>query len=215
MKRLEASSEVRTLKAIRRRSGWDELAATTQELEEVEAEPAQVPYDRKHATAEQARLNKLIDERAQLLADRPDAGRVAAAKARLDGFARPSERDRSMTRRPRSRSSRATSRRCSNSSPLRRRNSHTMRRTSARSRPEDRHALSRRRKPYGDEYGEILNGYRRRIAASEKRLPTLQAECQRLQKQLDEARETHGAARRAADTLKQSTEHQTLPQRRA
>ena len=61
------------------------------------------------------------------------------------------------------------------------------------------------RKPYGDEYGEILNGYRRRIAASEKRLPTLQAECQRLQKQLDEARETHGAARRAADTLKQSS----------
>jgi exonuclease SbcC len=89
MKRLEKlAPEARTLKATEKTLGlWDELAAATQELEEVEAELAQLPYDRKQAAAEQARLNKLIDERAQLLADRPDvAGRVAGAKARVDGL---------------------------------------------------------------------------------------------------------------------------------
>jgi exonuclease SbcC len=209
LNRLEKlAPEVRTLKATEKTLGlWDELAAATQELEEVEAELAQLPYDRKQATAEQGRLSKLIDERTQLLADRPDvAGRVAAAKARLDGL-RAAERAGSVD------DAKAAVKKLEGDLTQ-------VQQQLAVTKAELAHDKAHVgevetggpdtpcpvcRKPYGDEYGEILNGYRTRIAASEKRLPTLQAECQRLQKQLDEAREAHGAARRAADTLKESS----------
>ncbi len=209
LKRLEKlAPEVRTLKATEKTLGlWDELAAATQELEEVEAELAQLPYDRKQATAEEGRLNKLIDERAQLLADRPDvAGRVAAAKARLDGL-RAAERAGSVD------DAKAAVKKLEGDLTQ---VQQQLAVTKADLAHDEAHVGEVEtggpdtpcpvcRKPYGDEYGEILNGYRTRIAASEKRLPTLQAECQRLQKQLDEAREAHGAARRAADALKESS----------
>jgi exonuclease SbcC len=209
LKRLEKlAPEVRTLKATEKTLGlWDELAAATQELEGVEAELAQLPYDRRHASGEQGRLSKLIDERAQLLADRPDvAGRVAAAKARLDGL-RAAQRAGSVDD-----AKTAVKKLEGDLTQVQQQ----LAVTKAELAHDEAHVGEVEtggpdtpcpvcRKPYGDEYGEILNGYRTRIAASEKRLPTLQAECQRLQKQLDRARETHAAARRAADTLKQSS----------
>lgn len=208
LKRLEKlAPEVRTLKAAEKTLGlWDELASATQELEEVEAELAQVRYDREQATAEQARLNKLIDARAHLLADRPDvAGRVAAAKARLDAL-RAAERAGSVD------DGKATVKKLEGDL------AQVQQQLAVRKADleHDRAHVGEVeiggpdtpcpvcRKPYGDEYSEILDGYRTRIATNEKRLPTLEAECQRLQTHLDEARETHGAARRAADTLKES-----------
>jgi exonuclease SbcC len=200
--------KVRTRKATEKTLGlWDDLAAATQELEEVEEELAQLPYDRKQATAEQSRLSKLIDERAQLLAHRPNvAGRVAAAKARLEGL-RAAKRAGSVDD-----AKAAVKKLEADVTQVQQQ----VAVTKAELAHDEAHVGEVEtggpytpcpvcRKPYGDEYGEILNGYRTRIAASETRLPALQAECQRLQKRLHQARETYAAARQAADMLKQTS----------
>ena len=57
------------------------------------------------------------------------------------------------------------------------------------------------RKPYGDEYDEILAGHRKRIADNEKRIPKLEARRSKLETSCAAARERHAAARRAADRL--------------
>jgi DNA repair exonuclease SbcCD ATPase subunit len=60
------------------------------------------------------------------------------------------------------------------------------------------------KKPYGEDYDEILGGYRSRIVGSEALVPMLKEKCQRLEKRLDKAREAHNtasaAARKLADT---------------
>jgi exonuclease SbcC len=57
------------------------------------------------------------------------------------------------------------------------------------------------KKPYGDEYDEILDGYRGRIAANETLVPRLEGECQRLEERLETAREGHDRVRAAAKRL--------------
>ena len=57
------------------------------------------------------------------------------------------------------------------------------------------------KKPYGEEYDHILDGYRSRIAANEQLVPQLEAKCEQLDTQLDGARRAHEQARSSAQRL--------------
>ncbi len=209
LKRLEKlAPEVTQLKAVEKTLGlWDELEAATGELQQVEAELTKLPYDRKQAAAEEGRLNRLIEERTQLLADRLDvAGRVAAAKARLDAL-RAAERAGS------ARDAKAAVKKLE-------RELAQVQDQLAVAKAELAHDKAHVgevetggpetpcpvcRKPYGVEYGEILDGYRTRIATNKKQLPALESECRRLEVRLDRAREHQASARHADDRLKETS----------
>ncbi len=208
IKRLERLvPKVARLKSVEKNLAlWDELATASQELQTVEGELAGLPYDPKHAAAENARLNKLIDERMQLLADRPDVtARVAAGKARRDALCAVE---------------RAGSAVEANTAvkALEQKLSKTQERLTV-GRAELAHDKTHVgevetggadtpcpvcRKPYGTEYGEILAGYRTRIASNEKELPPLEVACQRLQDKLDKARDALAHARQTGDRLKET-----------
>jgi DNA repair protein SbcC/Rad50 len=60
------------------------------------------------------------------------------------------------------------------------------------------------KKPFGDEYEEIVKGYERRIADNTNRVPKLEASCERLQKRVERAREARDDARGAAKKVEET-----------
>jgi hypothetical protein len=78
---------------------WDGLADNLGELENLTADLTSIPYDVKEANKGRKRYDELVDERAELLARRPEfAAGVTEAKGGSTHSVRSRRRDRSMTR---------------------------------------------------------------------------------------------------------------------
>lgn len=185
---------------------WDGLAAGVDELQELDAALAAIPYNAKEAGAARRRLDQLIEERANLLADRPErAAGVAAAKMRAEalraveragsvddakGAVRDLEREFAETR--------------EQLAVTRAELAHDQTHSDEVAMGGPKTPCPVCKKPYGDEYDEILDGYRSRIAANRERVPKLEEKCQRLENRLEKARGKHEDARAAAKQLAQT-----------
>jgi exonuclease SbcC len=186
---------------------WDELEEATRELAEIEAEIASLGFDDKQAKASEKSLTMLEDERARLLVERPDlVTKVEQLEARFGAL---EAVDRAG----------AATEHAAVLEPLEQalaevREELTIVKSELK---RDREHVAEVeiggpetpcpicRKPYGDEYDEILASHRKRIATAEKRIPKLEARKDKLETECARAREGQAAAQRAADRLAETT----------
>jgi exonuclease SbcC len=182
---------------------WDGLAEDLAELETLTDELAAIPYDAKEAKSESKRYDELIDERTSLLAERPElAGRVARAQTRAVALREVetagSAADAKLAVKELERQLRDGREQLAvTKSDLAHDQAHVD--EVATGGPKTPCPVCK--KPYGEEYDEILDGYRRRIAVNEALVPKLEESCERLERQLESAREGHDRARAAAKKL--------------
>jgi exonuclease SbcC len=183
---------------------WDRLVGDNAELETLAAALVATAYDPKHASSERRRYDALTDERATLLADRPQlAERVTAARARVDALheaekAGPLEEAKQAVKDLERELAQARERQAVANAELA--HDHTHLDEVATGGPKTPCPVCK--KPYGAEYDDILDGYRSRITANERLVPELEKNCRRLEKQLEKARDAHDDARAAAKKLK-------------
>ena len=182
---------------------WDGLADDLVELETLVAELAAVPYDAKEADKERKNDEELTEERTKLLADRPEfAARVTAAKARADALRDVEKAGSADEAKQAVKDLEGELRRVREELAVARADlAHDSAHVDDVAKGGPRTPCPVCKKPYGEEYGEILDGYRNRIAANEALAPKLEEKCQRLEKRLEKARETHDDARAAAKRL--------------
>jgi DNA repair protein SbcC/Rad50 len=205
IKRLEKlAPEVATLKTVEKTLDlWDGLASARRELQTVESQLMKLPYDRKYATAEQKRLTRLIDERTGLLSERPErAAMIAVSASRLSALHAVKKAGtvadaKAATKQLESDLKGVHDKITVAKSELAHDRIHVGEVETGG--PET--PCPTCRKPYGDEYGEILEGYRTRMAGKEAGLPGLEALSERLQSKLDAALDKLNTARQAADVL--------------
>ncbi len=190
---------------------WDRLVGDITEDETLTAGLAANPYDAKHASSERKRYDALTEERAQLLAARPDlAQRVAAARARIDALretekAGPLDEAREAVKELERELVRLREKLAvANAEPA---HDQTHLDDVAAGGPKTPCPICK--KPYGAEYDTILDGYRRRIAANERLVPEVERAASG-SRSVREARDAHDDARAAGKKPETPRDQQTL-----
>lgn len=182
---------------------WDGLAEDLAELETLTGELAAIPYDAKEAKSESKRYDELIDERTNLLAERPElSGRVTRAQIRADALHEVETAGSALDAKQAVKELERQLREGREQLAVAKADlAHDQAHVDEVAKGGPKTPCPVCKKPYGEEYDGILDGYRGRIAANEALVPKLDETCQRLEKQLESARDVHDRARAAAKKL--------------
>lgn len=186
---------------------WDNLAENLGELESIKAALTKIPYDAAGAKKGRQQYDRLAAEQTELLQTRPalDA-KTNAAKARLDAL-RGAEKAGTPD----------AAKKVVTELETKLRETREAVAVAAAELAHDQAHIEEVadggprtlcpicKKPYGEEYDHILDGYRSRIATNERLLPQLEAKCHQLDKRLERARETLEQARSALRKLTETT----------
>lgn len=186
---------------------WDDLREHISALETTNAALAKISYVASEAKKSRQEHERLVVEQTQLLQERPALDtQMAAAKARLDAL-RAAEKAGAPEEAKQVVSEYETTVRKTREAlaVARAELVHDQSHVDEVAEGGPRTPCPICKKPYGEEYDNILDGYRERIAANERLVPQLEAECDQLDGRLEQAREAYVQARNATRKLAETT----------
>jgi exonuclease SbcC len=186
---------------------WDGLSEDVSALESTNAALAKIPYIASEAKKSRQEHEKLAAEQTQLLQRRPALDtQLNAAKARLDALRAAAKAGAPEQAKLVVTGLDATVRKAREELAVARAElAHDQSHVDDVADGGPRTPCPICKKPYGEEYDNILDGYRSRIGANKRLVPELEAKCGQLDSRLEQAREAQVQARTATRKLAETT----------